>query len=108
MVEVLVSVEDLGNGPTLLTRRIHAQPPFQRVHGQSFAGLGAGDEVMKVSVGICRPDPLNQHNRLVSGIDCLAATYPERLQRAIMAAACLTGPWMVLWRILSYSSLEYG
>ena len=42
---------------------VEAQAPFQGIHGQGFAARGAGNEVMKVSVGVCRPDPLNQHNR---------------------------------------------
>jgi hypothetical protein len=78
MVEVLVRVEDLGNGPALLPRCIEAQAPLQGVHGQGFAGLGAGDEVMKVSVWIRRPDTLNQHNRPFPVVALLQRTLNAR------------------------------
>jgi hypothetical protein len=62
VIEVLVRVEDLGNGPALLKRRVEAEAPLEGVYGQGFAAFRASDEVMKVSVGVCRPDSLNQHN----------------------------------------------
>jgi hypothetical protein len=74
MVEVLVRVEDLRNGPALLPRCIEAQAPLQGVYGQGLARLGAGNEVMKVSVRIRRPDTLNQHNRLFPLVALLQRT----------------------------------
>jgi hypothetical protein len=78
MVEVLVRVEDLGNGPPLLPRCIQAQAPLQGVYGQGFAGFGAGNEVMKVSVRIRRPDALNQHNGLFPVVALLQRTLNAR------------------------------
>ncbi len=89
MVEVLVRVEDLGNGPALLPRHIQTQLPLQRIHRQGFAGLGTGNQVVKVSVGISRPDALYQHNRCFR-CDSVA-TYPESVRHAIMHG--LGGPY---------------
>ena len=61
VVVVLVGVEDLGDLPAGFFGRIEALFTVQRVDGQRLAGLGAGDEVVEIAVGITGPNLLHKH-----------------------------------------------
>ena len=61
VVVVLVGVEDLGDLPAGFFGRIQAFLAVQRVDGQRFAGLGAGDQVVEITVGITGPNLLHEH-----------------------------------------------
>ena len=48
VVGVLVRVENLRDLPAALARRLQAQPPLERIDGERLAGLGAGDQIVKI------------------------------------------------------------
>src|SRR5580658_16327 len=62
VVAVLVSVQDLGDGPALRTRRGLAQAPLQRIDRQRLAGLRAGDEIVEIAVIVGGPDAFDDHD----------------------------------------------
>src|SRR6185312_10059578 len=61
VIPMLVGVQDLGDLPAFLSRRLQAEPPLQRIDRQRLTGLRAGNEVVEIAVGIGRPDTLDEH-----------------------------------------------
>ena len=61
VVEMLVRVENLCDGVTARLRQCPYTLPVQRVHRQGIAGLGAGNQIMKIAVVIRRPNLFDNH-----------------------------------------------
>ena len=73
VVVVLVGVEDLRDLPALVLGRGQALLVVQRIDRQRLAGLGAGDQVVVVAVGVAGPDALDDHG----GVLQVAAIMPS-------------------------------
>ncbi len=61
MVAMFVRVEDLRDLPALRAGRVQAQLPLERIDGERFARLRAGNQVVEVAVGVTGPDAFDQH-----------------------------------------------
>ena len=61
VVAVFVRVQDLGNRPAPVRRDGKAFFVVERVDRERFAGLGTGDQVVEVPVGVTGPDLLDDH-----------------------------------------------
>src|SRR5262249_55215664 len=64
MVLVLMGVQDLGDLPAALPRRVQAPPPLEGVHRERLSGLPTGDEIVEVAQIIGCTDALDQHGVL--------------------------------------------
>ena len=61
VIQVLMGVEDLGDGEAMLARGLQALVRIERIDDQSFTGLRAGDQVVEVSQVVRGPDSFDQH-----------------------------------------------
>ena len=72
VVMVFMGIEQLGDLPAAHLGGRQTLVAVQRVDGQRLAGLGAGDEVVVVAVGVVGSDALDDHGALLWSSRALA------------------------------------
>jgi hypothetical protein len=56
-----MGVQDLRDAPAVRLRLRQALPVVERIDRESLAGVGTGDQVVEVPVGVAGPDSLDDH-----------------------------------------------
>jgi hypothetical protein len=64
VIPMLVGVEQLGDLPAPNLRPRQAFFMIDRVDGECLAGLGAGNQIIEITVGVASPDSLDEHGRI--------------------------------------------
>ena len=65
VVAVLMGVQDLGDVPAHGLGFSETLLMIERIHGQCLTGFWARHKVIEISPGVCRPDLLNNHGRVL-------------------------------------------
>jgi hypothetical protein len=61
VIEMLMSIQNLGDFPALGPGLVQHELPFQGIHCECFAGLRTRNQVVVIAEGIRRPDAFDQH-----------------------------------------------